>query len=191
LNNRFLHLDLEVSVEDWQSWAVANGIAPEVRAFIRFRPAMLFVFDPASNPRAFASPRSWEFASRVFASAPPRLLQRVVAGCVGDGPAAEFAAFVQLYRQLPDVDTVLANPTGSPIPKEPAVIYALLGALVEKCRANKVQVKNLAAYGMRLPDEWGMLSLRDAVALDRGLVNNPDVQRWIASARQKGLFVAA
>src|SRR5436853_468664 len=72
LNNRFLRLDLEVSVEDWQAWAVANGVAPEVRAFIRFRPAMLFQFDPTTNPRAFASPRSWEFAGKVFASAPPR-----------------------------------------------------------------------------------------------------------------------
>jgi hypothetical protein len=191
LNNRFLHLDLEVSVEDWQAWAVASGIAPEVRAFIRFRPAMLFVFDPASNPRAFASPRSWEFASRVFQSAPPRLLQRVVAGCVGDGPAAEFAAFVQLYRQLPDVDAVLANPTGSPVPREPAVLYSLIGAMVERCRAKKATPANFARYAMRLPDEFGMLALRDAVALDRTLVADPAVQKWITDARAKGLFVAA
>lgn len=191
LNNRFLHLDLEVSVEDWQAWAVSNNIAPEVRAFIRFRPTMLFQFDPATNPRAFASPRSWEFASRVFRSAPSRLVQRVVAGCVGDGPAAEFAAFVQLFQQLPDVDAVLAAPTTSSVPREPAVLFALVGAMVERCKANKSLAGNFAKYGMRLPDEFGMLALRDAVAVDRGLVTNPDVQRWIVDARKKGLFVAA
>jgi hypothetical protein len=170
---------------------VTNNIAPEVRAFIRFRPGLLFQFEPATNPRAFASPRSWAFASRVFAAAPPRLMQRVVAGCVGDGPAAEFAAFVQLYRHLPDVDVVLASPSTAPVPQEPAVLYALVGALVERCRAKKALAGNFARYGMRLPDEFGMFALRDAVALDRGLVADSAVQDWIAQARSKGFFVAA
>jgi hypothetical protein len=192
LANRFLHVDLEISVEDWQGWAVAHNIAPEIRAFIRFRPAMLSVFDPASNPRAFASPRSWEFASRVFQSAPQRLLQRVLAGCVGDGPAAEFAAFLKLYEQLPDVDAVLANPTSSPVPsREPAVLFSLVGAMVERCRKNKSLAGNFARYAQRLPDEFAVLALRDAVSLDRSLVSQPDVQKWIAAARQKGLFAAA
>src|SRR4029079_8083765 len=57
LLNRFVHLDLEVSNEDWQAWAVASGIAPEVRAFLRYRPALLFRFDPAVQERAFPTPR--------------------------------------------------------------------------------------------------------------------------------------
>src|SRR5829696_10397671 len=86
LLNRFVHLDLDVSEDDWQEWAVGVGVAPEVRAFIRLRPALLFQFDPAVNQRAFASPRSWHFASDLLPHTPAHLLQRVVAGCVGDGP---------------------------------------------------------------------------------------------------------
>src|SRR4029079_16077237 len=33
LLNRFVHVDLDVSADDWQAWAVAAGVAPEVRAF--------------------------------------------------------------------------------------------------------------------------------------------------------------
>lgn len=191
LLNRFVHLDLDVDAEDWQSWAVTAGIAPEVRAFLRLRPALLFDFDPSSNPRAFPTPRSWQFASDMLAAAPPHLSQRLIAGCVGDGAAAEFAGFLALYRELPDIDAVLADPAGAPVPKEPAVLYALVGAMVERCRVGAAPAVNFARYGMRLPDEFGVLALRDAVALDRKLVAEPAVQMWIADARAKGLFVGA
>src|SRR5437764_242324 len=79
--------------------------------------------------------RSWQFASDVLAATPDDLAHAVVAGCVGEGPAAEFAAFRQLYRELPDVDAALTAPDATPVPREPAVLYALVGALVEKCRA--------------------------------------------------------
>src|SRR5829696_5151135 len=46
LLNRFVHLDLDVSADDWQTWAVAHGVSPEVRAFLGYRPALLFQFDP-------------------------------------------------------------------------------------------------------------------------------------------------
>lgn len=191
LNNRFLHVDLEISVDDWLEWALENNIAQEVRAFIRFRPALLFQFDPTTNPRAFASPRSWAAASRVLPNTPEHLLHKAIAGCVSAGPAAEFVAFRKLYHQLPDVDAVLKSPATSPIPsKEPAVLFALIGALVERCKADKSLAPNFAKYGMRLPDEFGMVAVRDAMSLDRALVLNHDVQKWIAKARDKGMFAA-
>ena len=44
LLNRFVHLDLDVSADDWQQWAVPAGVAPEVRGFLRYRPALLYQF---------------------------------------------------------------------------------------------------------------------------------------------------
>ena len=41
LLNRFVHLDLEVSADDWQAWAVTANIATEARAFLRFRPGSI------------------------------------------------------------------------------------------------------------------------------------------------------
>src|SRR5829696_3161353 len=134
LLNRFVHLDLDVSPEDWQGWAVVATVAPEVRAFLAYRPGLLFQFDPTANPRAFPTPRCWQFVSDVLARTPGELLHPVVAGCVGDGPAAEFVGFLRLYRELPDLDAVLAKPDQAPVPREPAVLYALVGALVERCR---------------------------------------------------------
>ena len=159
LLNRFVHLDLLVSPEDWQDWAAAAGVVPEVRGFIRFKPKLLFDFDPATNPRAFPTPRSWSFVSEILPVTPKTLLHRVVAGCVGDGPAAEFVAFLELYQSLPDVDAVLASPTTSVVPREPSVLCALVGALIERVRADRSKAAGFVSYATRLPLEYFTIAL--------------------------------
>ena len=66
LANRFSHFEFEVNLDDWVAWAYRNGIDDRIIAFVRFRPELLFEFDPAHNPVAFPSPRSWEFAHRAL-----------------------------------------------------------------------------------------------------------------------------
>jgi hypothetical protein len=188
LLNRFVHLDLEVSNEDWQQWAVTQRIAPEVRAFLQYRPALLSQFEAATNPRAFPTPRSWQFVADVLAKTPEHLLHPVVAGCVGEGPAAEFLGFLRLYRELPDLDQVLAKPDTSPVPREPAVLYALVGALIERCRNAVCPLSNFVTYVLRLPDEFTMLALNHAQTVNSKLMALPKVQQWIIQARQKGYF---
>lgn len=191
LLNRFVHLDLEVSADDWQQWAVGASIAPEVRSFLAYRPNLLFAFDPASNPRSFPTPRSWQFVSDALPITPSDLLYPVTSGCVGDGAAAEFLGFLKLYRELPDLDQVLARPDQSPVPQQPAVLYALVGALVERCRNDQSPLVNFVKYVLRLPEEFTMLAFRDALPLNPKLAALPAIQQWIAKARQKGLFLAA
>jgi hypothetical protein len=190
LLNRFVHLDLEVSNEDWQQWAVLTGIAPEVRAFLNYRPLLLSQFDPAANPRAFPTPRSWQFVSDVLPKTPDHLLHPIVTGCVGEGPAAEFIGFLKLYRELPDLDAVLARPESAPVPREPAVRYALVGALVERCRQAQAPLAAFVTYALRLPDDFAMVALRDAMDVNKKLAALPAVQQWIARGRQKGMFMA-
>ena len=191
LLNRFVHLDLDVSPDDWQGWAAAAGVGPEVRAFLRYRPGLLSRFDPAAGERAFPTPRAWQFVSDVLPGAPAELLHPVVAGCVGDGPAAEFVGFLRLYRELPDLDAVLARPDAAPVPREPAVLYALVGALVERCRSDQAPLAQVVQYALRLPEEFAVLALRDALAVNPRLVGLPAVQQWIARARSRGLFLGA
>jgi hypothetical protein len=191
LLNRFVHLDLDVSNEDWQDWAVTAGIAPEVRAFLRFRPGLLFQFDPATSPRAYATPRSWVFVSDVLKATPGDLTTEVVAGCVGEGPAAEFAGFHTLYRELPDVDQALSKPEVAPVPREPAVLYALVGAVVERVRSVAAPAAAAVRYAARFPDEFALLAIRDLLAVSPSLAGDPAVQAWIGQARGRGLFLAA
>ncbi|MCK4951611.1 MAG: MoxR family ATPase, partial [Gammaproteobacteria bacterium] len=52
LANRFSHFEVDVNLDDWVSWAYANGIDERIIGFLRFRPELLFDFDPAHNPVA-------------------------------------------------------------------------------------------------------------------------------------------
>ena len=68
LANRFSHFEVDVNVDDWVAWAYNNAIDDRIIAFLRFRPELIFDFDPAHNPAAFPSPRSWEFAIERYRS---------------------------------------------------------------------------------------------------------------------------
>ena len=190
LLNRFIHLELDVHHEDWQAWATSQHLHSAVCAFLRFRPKLLYQFEPQSSQRAFATPRSWQFVSDILPQTPSELLYPLVTGCVGEGPAAEFVGFLQLYRDLPDLDKVLTEPLTATIPHEPAVLYALLGALTELCRQQKQRCGQLALYATRLPAEFAVVALRDCLSIEPQLVALPQVQLWLTQARQQGLFPA-
>jgi hypothetical protein len=184
LLNRFVHLDLEVSNEDWRTWAVQAGIAPVVSSFLRYRPALLFQFDPTAGKRSFPTPRSWHFVSEVVGVTPADLLFPVVAGCVGEGAAAEFVGFVKIFQQLPDPSTVLTNPQSTPVPNNPAILYALCGALTECCRKATDPLLGAAlTYAGRLPDEFSVLLIRDVAAINPRVLQVPQATAWLRSHR--------
>jgi MoxR-like ATPase len=163
LLNRFVHLDLEVSNDDWQAWAVDAGIAVEVRSFLNFRPELLLKFDPKLNERAFPSPRSWAFVNEILPHVRERLQHQVFSGTVGEGAAVEFLAFLQVYRDLPDLDAVWKTPLKVAIPSaKPAVMFALTGALADQSKS-KDNLDPLAQFYCQkgMPEEFSALALRD------------------------------
>jgi len=131
LRNRFVHLEFEVDAQEWSEWAIGAGIRPEVIAFIRFRPQLLSVFDRGAN--AFPSPRSWEFVSRMLDSGPEAGVEHeMFGGTVGPGAATEFSGFLRMFRELPNIDAILLNPFGEPVPDSPAAQYAVASALATR-----------------------------------------------------------
>ena len=73
LANRFINLSLEVDLNDWVNWATIEGnINPNVIAFIRYRPELLFDFPEDKNSKAWASPRTWEFDSNILRANPEK-----------------------------------------------------------------------------------------------------------------------
>ena len=177
LANRFVHLDFAVDVKQWLLWADGMDLSEEIRAFIRFRPNLLHDFDPKKNEKAFPSPRSWEFAARIVASTPdPEVELSLLKGTVGPGAAAEFAGFSRMFRQLPDPDAVINQPGTAEIPEEPATLYALCEALAK--RAGEDTAESIITYASRLPPEFGVLLVRDAVKTHRGVVESPAFSHW-------------
>ena len=177
LANRMVHLEFDASLDDWLAWAQGAGIRREVCAFLRFRPRLLHDFDPQRMEKAFASPRSWEFVSRILEAAPAREVEyELFQGTVGPAAAAEFMGFLSVWRELPTVDSILAQPEAATVPQEPAALYATCEAL--SLRAAEDTMDALTAYAERLPAEFSVLLMRDAVCQNTDVVNTPAFNRW-------------
>ena len=177
LANRFVHLDFDIDVDEWNVWAMNNDIHTDIRAFIKFRPNLLHSFDPASNPRAFPSPRSWSFVDDIYKS---ELNQNeefeLIKGTVGEGASAEFSGFVRLIKDLPTVDQILIDPDGTKIPNEPAARFAISTALDAK--ATTTNLDRIMKYVTRLPVEFQVVFMRGAVVRDSKLCGTKSYMDW-------------
>jgi len=177
LSNRMVHLEFDVCLDDWLAWAACAGIRPEVMAFLRFRPKLLHDFDPQSSSRAFASPRSWSFVSAILDAAPDSAVEYgLYQGAVGDGAAAEFMGFLGVWRELPPVEEILSAPAAARVPDEPAALYAVSEALA--ARAGAESMPAVVEYLGRLPVEFGVLCLRQAVCRVPAIVETPAFAAW-------------
>lgn len=124
LTNRFLHFTLEVDLNSWKDYAFNHGISDKIISFLNFRPNLLHNFNKSAI--SWPSPRSWEFASDLEKIGLP------VDSAVGSGAAAEYSSFVKLYSKLPDVEKILQGDFSIKPPKEPSMMYAILGSLVAR-----------------------------------------------------------
>lgn len=177
---RFSHVSLDTDLDDWCKWALSHGVHVPVVAFCRFRPALLHAYNAQSTERAFPSPRTWEYASRILKANPPAEIEyELLSGTVGEGAAAELVAFLRIYRSLPSPDAVLLDPAGAPVPEDPATLYALTGALSRK--ASDATIDRLCAYADRLPAEFSVLLVRDCIQSCPSAASSAGFIRWASS----------
>lgn len=175
MNNRWVHINIRVDVDDWCKWAMGNGILPVVVAFIRFRPDLLH--QPSRTDYAFPTPRSWEFVSKMISLNPTGEVElALLAGAVGQGAAVEFAAFIRTWRKLPSIDGILLDPAGANVPEDVATMYAVASALAH--RANEANLGRVIQYLERLPSEYNVFAVRDAVSRDSTLATTPEFTAW-------------
>lgn len=187
LANRFSHFEVDTHLDDWVAWAYAQGIDERVIGFLRFRPELLFDFDPAHNPVAFPSPRSWEFAHRCLHkfSDHHELMQGALQGCVGPAAGIELNAFVASLDKMPDLDDIIGGKEVS-VPDEIDLQYAVVAALVG--RAIKAQREpefqavcgNILRFAKRFPQrEMGVTLVFDLYkAVGEVMFQVPEFQDW-------------
>ena len=137
LANRFTHVELEPSIEDWLAWAAEAGVDARLCGFLRQRPDVLMVFPERANVYAFPSPRSWVFADRAlrkFAS-DVDLLEPALIACVGEVAGMLLLAYLQ--RPALDLDALLTMDKPM-LPDDADARWAVLDAAL-------VRVQSLAA----------------------------------------------
>ncbi len=131
LANRFVHLEAKVDFDDWQEWAVTNGIHPEVVGYVGFAKQDLYDFDPKSASKSFATPRSWSFVSELLADDDTDVdtLHNLVAGAVGDGLATKFMAHRKVAGRMPKASDILDGKVKTLDIKEVSAMYSLTVSL--------------------------------------------------------------
>lgn len=162
-------VDLDVSTDDWVRWALNIGNMPtQLIAFIRFRPNILNEFVPTKDivntpsPRTVAAVGEWQNCGL-----PPSMYFEVFKGAAGEGFATEYTAFLNIWNDLPSIDKILTSPDMVDMPKEPAVLYAVGGALAS--RVNDVNAPNAFAYIKRMPTENGIACIKDMLLKNKGI----------------------
>jgi hypothetical protein len=174
LANRFSHYELDVNLDDWVAWAYKNNIDERIIGFLRYRPEHLFEFDPAHNPVAFPSPRTWEFTHRALQKFDDNLnlFRQAASACVGEVAGVEVATFIEHLEDLPDLDAIVNGESVS-IPDAIDLQYAICSALVG--RAISVKGKDNAQQ------VWGNILnfARDFPQKELGVMLVSDMQRAI------------
>jgi hypothetical protein len=140
LSDRLIHMIVQAAPEDWlKHYAIPAGIHPAVAAFIRTRPDLLETTEDSlrRGQMIACTPRSWTRVSRIMDTIPDRATRGVmIAGTVGEAPAAEFALLADEIAATVRIDEMLATPRGERAALYPttlhgltALIYGLVGAV--------------------------------------------------------------
>lgn len=131
LASRFIHLEMSVSYDDWQHWAVNNAVHADVIGYLGFSKQDLMDFDPRSASRAFACPRTWTFVSELLKDedGDDEVLMNLVSGAVGDGLAAKFMAHRKVCGRMPKPMDILEGKVDELNIKEISALYSLTVSL--------------------------------------------------------------
>lgn len=169
--NRFVHIDWRMDPAvvirglATRQWPVAVPLAVDgslwgdalahwgglVGAFLHARPQLVRAMPPdePSQGRAWPSPRTWEMAISACATwaatgQAPIVRTILVNGLVGQGPAAEFLAWVD-QQDLPLPESVLEAPLQIPLPKRPDQLMAVTASVAAAVAAQPTQARIDAA----------------------------------------------
>ena len=182
LANRMVHLSVEARFEDFKLFAIRERLHSFVIGFLGFRPDLLTsepITDDDSNP-AFATPRSYHMLSNVLkTSNDTSCISPIIYGLIGYGAGIEFLSYVKVYEKLPDVGAIYRGVYPTVDKSEPALLYALVSAMVELYRGDTEASKHLFGFAQILPTEFGVMLIKDAIVKDATIAECNEFDTWI------------
>jgi len=181
LANRMVHLSVEARFEDFKRFAITTGLHPFVIGFLGFRPDLLStepVVEDDANP-AFATPRSYHMLSNILkANEAINTIAPVIYGTIGYSAGIEFVSYVKVYEELPDIAAIYEGHYPE-IPNQPALLYALVSALVEYFDGSDAHKGHLFAFGETLPKEFTVMLVKDVILKDESIATHEAFDAWL------------
>jgi len=114
LCNRFVHLRLVPSLDDWLEWAMLNRVHHEILGYLQWKKSgRLFQFNADSMTEGdcgFPTPRSWSKLSEQMHGIhrlPKAVQDSIITGFVGKAVGHEFIQYREVCELLPSTDDIL------------------------------------------------------------------------------------
>jgi hypothetical protein len=179
LLSRMAHIETCVDVQAWLVWARANGVDYRITSFIEHKPDLLFKFDPDNVDVTFASPRTWEFTSRLIKTKDKLVpLDKILlSGVISEGVAREFYGYTQLEQDLPKIADIVADPLNTEVPRDPSCLWMITGILGHYADENNI--KKLMQYINRIAREFQFVTMREVLARSPTLQQHPALDSWL------------
>jgi len=183
LANRFVHFDMEVDFGDWKSWAYSRGIDTSIIAFLAYDRSMLFTFDPASNEKSFATPRSWEYVDTILRSGiEEALILESVSAAVGREAAIGFLSFKRVMKALPDLTGILKGEISSiDNSDDPKLMMALSTGLTNRLvgAQDAEGIDHVLEFSLTLPGEYAIMLVKDMQLNGIDVEGSPVWGAWV------------
>lgn len=181
MQSRLVHMQVETNNKKWNEWALENDIDHRIISFIEYKPELLHKFDPKHNDLTFPCPRTWEFFSKIVKGWTdfPNHKIPLLAGIVGEGAAREFVLFSEIYKELPPIHDMLANPSTVTISNNPSINFAISGIIGYE--ANQDNLTKLMTLVNRLPMEFQVITIRGILKRHNDMESHAAIQQWITT----------
>ncbi len=188
LCNRLSHFSIRPDYGSWRKWAVKNGIAKEIIAYLAFDNSRLCV-EPDPSDFAYPTPRSWEFVSTYMETVDCDVSEMgsLISSCVGNDTAIEFMAFCKGASKMPPVSDIFEGKC-KVYPKSHDVMYVLVSSLAAAVSAKGTDITyreldNLWDYVSGFLKEYLVMFVNDLLNIEgmkNKLMKCYGFQDWLA-----------
>lgn len=173
MQSRLIHMEMEISLEDFMDHAVKAKYDPRVLAFLEFQPGKLHDFKPDHTDRTFPCPRTWEFVSRLIqGKGTNQISQKLLGGTIGEGTAVEFCNYIKVFDQLPSFSKILSDPENETLPTDAGMLYATIMSLLDKF--DRKNFPEIGKYVKRMDPEFQIVFFRGVVRRDPKMKKDKD-----------------
>ena len=179
--NRATIVELTVSNEDFLLYAIEQGVPEVIPAFLTMRPNLLHDFDP--NRMINATPRQWMGVAKMLEQGVPENIKlECIAGCVGEGAAAELIGFERIMGQIPTREQILMDPKGVKIPEDPSARWAITGMLSQNATVNNFG--SIIEFMKRMPEELQVVLVKQVMRLQPAVTGTKAYVEWAVRFQQ-------
>ena len=185
LANRFVNINFNLDYEIWKVWSYKNNMDKIIISYLSYKPTDLFMFDPKSTNKSFATPRSWKFVDDILKSkVKEQLLENVIGGAIGLETAQEFLNYAKVMDELPNIDEILKG-NEVEIPTKNSALYALCIGIVYALKDNfsTKNLTNVLNFSLKLDGEFTILLVRDMQKDGIDVESSPAWKGWVDEHR--------